>query len=131
MRSFILPAALISLSACSAGSSATYVPPSASATPSAQPTGTFRAPTVDRAGLDGIIGAPASRLLSRLGKARIDLSEGDSRKLQFAGTSCVLDIYLYPLTAGAEPVATHIEARQRSGGAAIDKGQCLGEVEAR
>ncbi|MCK0129692.1 hypothetical protein [Erythrobacter sp. F6033] len=132
MRSVMLPVILLSISACSAGSGATYVPPNASAPPNNQPTETFRRPAVDReAGLESIIGAPASRLLSRLGEARIDLTEGDSRKLQFTGESCVLDIYLYPLQAGTEPVATHIEARMRSGGRAIDKSQCLGEVEAR
>lgn len=82
-------------------------------------------------GLDGVIGEHAASLTRRLGEPRIDLAEGDVRKLQFAGRSCVLDVYLYPLSAGAEPVATHIEARLREGGAAVDRAQCLSEVEQR
>jgi hypothetical protein len=82
-------------------------------------------------GLDGVIGERAASLTRRLGEPRIDLAEGDVRKLQFAGQSCVLDVYLYPMSAGAEPVATHIEARLREGGAPIDRAQCLREVERR
>jgi hypothetical protein len=83
------------------------------------------------AGLQGVIGSPANALTRRFGAARIDLAEGDARKLQFMGQSCVLDIYLYPLTAGAEPTATHVDARVRQGGAPIDPGACIREVERR
>ncbi|PKP90329.1 MAG: hypothetical protein CVT76_09985, partial [Alphaproteobacteria bacterium HGW-Alphaproteobacteria-15] len=67
----------------------------------------------------------------RFGAPRIDLAEGDARKLQFAGPSCVLDIFLYPLSAGAEPTATHVDARLRQGGAAVDQGACIRELETR
>lgn len=80
------------------------------------------------AGLEGVIGAPAASLTRRLGEPRLDLLEGDVRKLQFAGRGCVMDVYLYPLQPGAEPVATHVEARRREGGAAVDRGQCLAEI---
>jgi hypothetical protein len=83
------------------------------------------------AGLGGVIGSPAEVLTRRFGKPRIDLAEGDARKLQFAGISCVLDIYLYPVVAAAEPTATHVEARLRQGGAPVDPGACIREVEAR
>jgi hypothetical protein len=82
-------------------------------------------------GLDGVIGSPAAALTARFGQPRIDLAEGDARKLQFAGPSCVLDIYLYPLAAAAEPTATHVAARIRQGGALIDPGVCIREVEER
>lgn len=82
-----------------------------------------------KAGLEGVIGAPAAALTRRFGTPRIDLVEGDARKLQFSGQACVLDIYLYPLTAGAEPTATHVEARIRLGGAPADAGSCIREVE--
>ena len=36
------------------------------------------------------------------------------RKLQFAGERCVLDVFLYPLREGQEPVATYVEARRAS-----------------
>jgi hypothetical protein len=83
------------------------------------------------AGLAGVIGAPAAALTSRFGQPRIDLAEGDARKLQFAGPTCVLDIYLYPVAAAAEPTATHVAARLRQGGAPADPGDCLREVEQR
>lgn len=83
------------------------------------------------AGLEDIIGAPAGSLTRRLGQPRLDGFEGDVRKLQFAGSRCVIDVYLYPLQPGAEPVATHVEARLRDGGAAADRGECLREVERR
>lgn len=91
--------------------------------------GAFRAPQMERiAGLEGVMGARADTLLAALGKPRIDLSEGDARKLQFASDECVLDIFFYPLRAGAEPVATHVDARRRSDGDAVDEVRCLREV---
>lgn len=83
------------------------------------------------AGLGGVIGSRADALTGRFGQPRIDLAEGDARKLQFAGRSCVLDIYLYPVAAAAEPTATHVEARLRQGGAPADPGTCIREVERR
>jgi hypothetical protein len=82
-------------------------------------------------GLDGVIGSPAAALTRRFGPPRLDVPEGDARKLQFAGARCVLDIYLYPVAAAAEPTATHVAARLRQGGAAADAGDCIREVESR
>lgn len=82
-------------------------------------------------GLEGVIGSPAAALTRRFGSPRIDLVEGDARKLQFAGSQCVLDIFLYPVAASAEPTAAHVEARQRLGGAVADAGACIREVEGR
>lgn len=82
-------------------------------------------------GLGGVIGSPAAALTRRFGAPRIDLAEGDAHKLQFAGAACVLDIYLYPLSAGGQPTATHVEARLRQGGAPADPGACISEVERR
>lgn len=83
------------------------------------------------AGLGGVIGSQAAALTRRFGTPRIDLAEGDARKLQFAGPTCVLDIYLYPVSAIAEPTATHVAARLRQGGAPADPGACIREVERR
>lgn len=83
------------------------------------------------AGLEEVIGAPASALTRRFGSPRLDLAEGDARKLQFSGATCVLDIYLYPLRPGSEAVATHVEARLKQEGAAVDRGACIREVENR
>ncbi|QDH33544.1 hypothetical protein [Porphyrobacter sp. YT40] len=82
-------------------------------------------------GLGGVIGSPPAALLRRFGAPRLDVAEGDARKLQFAGRACVLDIYLYPLAAAAEPTATHVEARLRQGGAPVDPAACIREVEGR
>lgn len=80
-------------------------------------------------GLEGIIGQQANVLTRRFGKARIDLVEGDARKLQFVSKACVLDIFLYPTASGAQPVATHVEARQRKDGAAMDRQLCIRDLE--
>jgi len=83
-------------------------------------------------GLGGVIGSSATALLRRFGQPRIDLAEGDARKLQFIGSTCVLDIYLYPVPAAAsEPTATHVAARLRQGGTAADAGACIREIERR
>lgn len=80
-------------------------------------------------GGDDLVGQHAVALLRRFGEARIDLREGDARKLQFASERCVLDVFLYPQHTGGTPVATHIEARRRQGGGAIDRRQCIAELE--
>lgn len=111
------------ISACSSGSGGAPVVGASSSE-------TFRAPRVMRAaGLESVIGEEATSLSRRFGEARIDLSEGDARKLQFVSDRCVLDIYLYPLASNAAPVATHVEARQRIGGGDTDRAGCIAEVE--
>ncbi|HSG34633.1 MAG TPA: hypothetical protein VLA37_08855 [Sphingomonadaceae bacterium] len=76
-------------------------------------------------GLEGVIGASASALLQQFGQPRIDLAEGDVRKLQFAGPACVLDIYLYPPAGGGEQRATHVDARRASDGRDVDRAACI------
>ena len=92
--------------------------------------GVVRVPQVMQPqGLEGVIGMGAAALAQRFGAPRIDLTEGDARKLQFAGPNCVLDIYLYPSRIGVDPTAAHVDARLRQGGAAVDGGVCIREVE--
>ena len=86
-------------------------------------------PATARRDADGILGERAGALTRRFGQARIDLAEGDARKLQFASGRCVLDIFLYPLEPGSPPVATHLEARLREGGSATDAASCIADVE--
>lgn len=106
--------------------------PKPAPTPAPVRTGVVRVPQVmTPQSLEGVIGSPAAALTRRFGEPRIDLTEGDARKLQFAGSSCVLDIYLYPLRVGADPTAAHVEARLRQGGAVVDQGACIREVERR
>lgn len=124
--------AAMAISGCSTGVAklpGVNAPPAA-ARPAAPAPGAFReAPVQSAAGLEGVIGARAAALTRRFGQARIDLTEGDARKLQFMGASCVLDIFLYPPEAGARPVATYVEARNRSDGADTDRARCIREVE--
>ncbi|QUL37227.1 hypothetical protein [Erythrobacter sp. JK5] len=132
MRSLVAVAVLFAVSACAGGSARVPTRPSAAPAPvaAAPPAGAFKAPQVLRGrGLDGIIGARATTLTARFGSARIDLTEGDARKLQFASDRCVLDVFLYPLEAGAEPVATHVETRWRAGGAEADRADCIAEID--
>jgi hypothetical protein len=138
MRRAVMIAALLAtaLAGCAGGGGGARKPaaasrpavrPVASATP--RSTGLVVPEVMAGKGLNGVIGAPAAALTARFGSPRVDLAEGDARKLQFAGQSCVLDIYLYPLAAAAEPTATHVAARIRQGGALIDPGVCIREVE--
>ncbi|MBW8785703.1 MAG: hypothetical protein JF593_13880, partial [Novosphingobium sp.] len=61
-------------------------------------------------GLEGIIGSTPAQLVQQFGEARLDVWEGDARKLQFTGVPCVLDVYLYPVAPGREPQATYVDA---------------------
>jgi hypothetical protein len=104
-------------------------PPTGRAAP-VPATTSIPAPQIQRErGLESVIGKGASALTRRFGTARIDLSEGDARKLQFSSQNCVLDIFLYPLERGNSPVATHVEARQRVGGGDANRAQCIADVE--
>ncbi|MDE2595477.1 MAG: hypothetical protein KGL44_01225 [Sphingomonadales bacterium] len=75
-------------------------------------------------GLEGVIGAGVDDLVRQFGPARLDVWEGDARKLQFTGTPCVLDVFLYPPAQGRDPRATYVDAR-RSDGREVDKVACV------
>lgn len=128
MRKGLAAATLALLaSACASGN---YVRSAPVAAPPQAPATSFRAPQVMHGGgVDGVIGQQAASLTTRFGEPRIDLAEGDARKLQFASAACVLDIYLYPLEAGGTQVATHVEARLRQGGGETSRGSCIDAVE--
>lgn len=76
-------------------------------------------------GLENVIGANRGQLLGLFGQPRLDVWEGDARKLQFAGTACVLDIYLYPSATSKEPRATYVESRRSSDGRDVDRAACV------
>jgi hypothetical protein len=82
-------------------------------------------------GLEGVIGAPRAELLRQFGPARLDVWEGDARKLQFSGTACVLDIFLYPSAPGREPQATYVDARRSSDGKDVDRAGCIAALRRR
>jgi hypothetical protein len=99
------------------------LPPSRPAPP-APPV--FRPPPVQQVpGVEGLINQNAAGLMGQFGQPRLDVHEGDMRKLQFTGQACVLDVFLYPLRQGGEPVATYVEARRVSDGQDVDKAACV------
>lgn len=111
-------------------------PPGISAIPPTRPTSPlptgFRAPQVLHiAGLEGVLGQDAATLARLFGTPRLDVAEGDMRKLQFAGEACVLDLYLYPLRPAGEPVATYLETRRASDGLDVDRRSCVDALRAR
>ena len=75
-------------------------------------------------GLDGVIGADADALTRLFGQPRLDVREGDARKLQWSGTACVLDAYLYPPKTGTRATATYVDAR-RGDGRDVDRAACV------
>ena len=82
-------------------------------------------------GVEGVIGNDAAGLVRQFGKPRLDILEGDARKLQFSGSACVLDAYLYPPAAGKEPLATYIDARRPSDGQDVDRAACIAALRAK
>ena len=86
----------------------------------------FVAPQILRLpGLERVIERDATALLNTFGPPRLDVREGDMRKLQFSGEACVLDVFLYPLRPGGEPVATYVDARRSSDGLDVDRAACV------
>lgn len=94
------------------GCSATAIP--RSAPPPVKPAAP--APTIGRPVQDNSLIGQSPDAVGRLfGKPRLDVTEGAARKLQYEGTACVIDIYFYAPRAGANPVATHVDARTPDG----------------
>lgn len=81
-------------------------------------------------GVEGVIGAGPAELARQFGTARLDVWEGDARKLQFTGPACVLDVYLYPPAQGREPQATYVDAR-RTDGKDVDRASCIAALRKR
>lgn len=127
-----LPALPLLLSACASSSrgvpaartttaTTTYTPPVRQ--PSRQ---ALRDPKLQQIpGVQGVIGSTAANLTRQFGPPRLDVVEGDARKLQFAGTACVLDIFLYPTSQSPEPIATYVDARRASDGKDVDRAACV------
>lgn len=82
-------------------------------------------------GLEGVIGADTDDLVRQFGPARLDVWEGDARKMQFSGNACVLDVYLYPPAPGAPPEATYVDARRASDGQDVDRASCVAALKRR
>lgn len=82
-------------------------------------------------GLEGVIGADTRELSRLFGKPRLDVIEGDARKLQFTGTACVLDVYLYPPAPGQVPRASYVDARRSSDARDVDRAACVAALKKR
>ncbi len=82
-------------------------------------------------GLEGVIGATGADLTRQFGAPRLEDWEGDARKLQFTGSACVLDVYLYPSDASREPQAAYAEARRSSDGRDVDRAACVAALRKR
>ena len=128
-----------------AGCAAT-TPPAQSGPPAvAKPAATQAAPTRVRPsrtpprsaapqlvpGVEGVIGADAAGLIRQFGPPRLDIIEGDARKLQWSGAACVLDAYLYPPAEGREPLASYIDARRPSDAQDVDRAACIAALRLR
>ncbi|MDD3797694.1 MAG: hypothetical protein PHE36_00780 [Novosphingobium sp.] len=132
----ILPLALLPLlAACASpgqprpsGGDASRVPPTVPQRPAPR----WRpAHAMDMPGLEGVIGADAGALVRQFGQPRLDVIEGDARKLQFSGRPCVLDVYLYPPAQGADPRAAYVDARRESDGQDVDRAACVAALRRR
>lgn len=80
--------------------------------------------TLAMPGLEAVIGKSERDLTRLFGAPRLDIREGDARKLQFGGGACLLDVYLYPEGQGGVQIATFVDAR-RSDGRDVDRAACV------
>lgn len=60
-----------------------------------------------------LLGLTPQQLVGRFGIPALQVHEGTSLKLQFRGSSCVLDAYFYP--SGGTLKVTHVDTRLPSG----------------
>ncbi len=88
------------------------------------PAPTIQPPSYNLSGLERVMGQTAGQLQVLFGKPDLDVREASARKMQYASAICVLDAYLYPPHAGAEPVVKYIDARQPDG-RDIDRASCV------
>jgi hypothetical protein len=135
-RKTLIALALVpTLAACTAGTT-TQRPTTAPTQPRPRTVAPVRiappSPRVQVApGLEGVIGANREGLIRQFGSPRLDVWEGDARKLQFSASACVLDVYLYPPAAGREPEATYVDARRVSDGQDVDRASCVAALKKR
>ena len=95
--------------------------------PSPQPQPLAAAPVPQVRG--ELIGLTAGELVQRLGTPALQIREGAGLKLQFRGSNCILDTYLYMPASGQGPErVAHVDARLRSG-ADTDQMGCVAALE--
>jgi hypothetical protein len=101
---------------------ATLVLAGCASAPAPTPTPVSRPMSV--VGLERVMGRTADQLVRLFGQPAQDFREDGARKLQFASSRCVLDLYLYPERSGREPVVTYVDARSPAG-EDVDRAQCV------
>jgi hypothetical protein len=138
MRRQITPLLALLLAACGSGGGTIVTstpPPPRPTTRYVPPPAMRRAPPPSARvqpipGIEGVIGAGEAELVRQLGTPRLDVWEGDARKLQFSALPCVLDVYLYPGQGGGERRATYVEARRATDGREVDRAACISALRA-
>ncbi len=75
-----------------------------------------------------LLGLTAQELVGNLGNPQLQVREGNSLKLQFRSSRCVLDAYLYPGTSSGPLRVTYVETRT-PGGAGTDQAACISAFE--
>jgi len=90
----------------------------------------LKAPPMPTSGLERVMGQNTAGLTQLFGTPDADVREGSARKLQFQGSFCVLDTYLYPGKSGGEPRVTYVDTRQPDG-SPIDRASCVAALERR
>ena len=118
MRFTLSLAALLFVAACAPRPASTPVQPAAPAPAESAADGH------DHRTLNGMT---ANQLIEHFGRPRLQIQEGDGTKLQFVGSNCVLDFYLYPAPGGA-PRVSHIDARNIQG-SGVNAQSCVHEIE--
>lgn len=78
-------------------------------------------PLIEQSGLSGLT---VQDLVGRFGTPALQIREGSSLKLQFRGSRCVMDAYLYPSAGAGALKVTHVDTRSPSG-ASTDQAACI------
>ena len=114
---YLVPAAMLLLSACATAPESPAEAPRLPVTPSPQIS-------------SSVVGLTAAELVARLGNPALQVREGAGLKMQFRSSRCVLDAYLYPPPSGAGLTrVTHSDARLPSG-ADTDQAACISAINA-
>jgi uncharacterized protein YceK len=71
-----------------------------------------------------LIGLTPQELVAEFGTPALQIHEGASIKLQFRGSSCVMDTYLYPSGNLGMLKVTHVDTRLPSG-SDMDQAACV------
>jgi len=119
MRATLPIAPILLLAACSGGAVA---PPAATLSQPEPRPARHMAPHDPV--LASVIGADAEALIRQFGQPRLDIRDGDARKLQWSDTACVLDAYLYPADKGGRVTTTFVDTR-RADGREVDRVACI------